>query len=97
VFCRGEEIMEEDLPPRMIMRNTPVSSLQEALLKCRRSLAEIEREYVLLALELTGATKKLPSCWISIERHCTRKLDKYGRTKTPEHGEGKNLDRAERD
>jgi transcriptional regulator with PAS, ATPase and Fis domain len=78
VLCRGEEITAEDLPPHMTMSNTRVTSLQEALLR-RRSLAEIEREYILLALELSEGKKTVAAELLDIDRKTLyAKLDKYG-------------------
>jgi DNA-binding NtrC family response regulator len=82
VLCRGEEITEEDLPPHMTMSNARVTSLQEALLR-RRSLAEIEREYILLAMELTQGKKTEAAELLDIDRKTLyTKLDKYGYSKT---------------
>lgn len=78
VLCRGEEITEEDLPPRMTMNSSRVTSLQEALLR-RRPLADIEREYILLAIELTEGSKKEAAELLDIDRKTLySKLDKYG-------------------
>jgi DNA-binding NtrC family response regulator len=96
VLCRGEEITEEDLPPHMTMNNARVTSLQEALLR-RRSLADMEREYILLAMELTEGSKKEAAELLDIDRKTLyARLDKYGyrrtemstgeqRTETAEH------------
>jgi len=46
VLCRGEEITPADLPARLTGSKPQVASLQDALLR-RRSLADIEREYIL--------------------------------------------------
>src|SRR5262249_35096436 len=82
VLCRGEEITEEDLPPHMTLSNAAVTSLQEALLR-RRSLADMEREYILLAMELTEGNKKEAAELLDIDRKTLyAKLDKYGYSKT---------------
>jgi DNA-binding NtrC family response regulator len=82
VLCRGEEITEEDLPPHMTMNNARVTSLQEALLR-RRSLADMEREYILLAMELTEGKKKEAAELLDIDRKTLyAKLDKYGYRRT---------------
>ncbi len=79
VLCRGEEITPVDLPARLTGSKPQVASLQDALLR-RRSLADIEREYILLALELTEGRKKEAADLLSIDRKTLyRKLEEYGR------------------
>jgi transcriptional regulator with PAS, ATPase and Fis domain len=56
VLCRGEEITPADLPAHLTGSKSQVASLPDALLR-RRPLADIEREYILLALELTESPK----------------------------------------
>jgi DNA-binding NtrC family response regulator len=77
ILCRGHEITEADLPPHMTMQKFPVSSLQAAFLS-RRSLAELEQEYILLGMELTGGNKKEVADILGIDRKTLyRKLDEY--------------------
>ncbi|HEV8713922.1 MAG TPA: sigma-54 dependent transcriptional regulator [Candidatus Binatia bacterium] len=97
VLCRGEEITEEDLPPHMIMSNAGVASLQEALLR-RRSLADMEREYILLAMELTEGNKKEAAELLDIDRKTLyAKLDKYGYNRTVISTDEQRIERAERE
>jgi DNA-binding NtrC family response regulator len=64
------------------MNNARVTSLQEALLR-RRSLADMEREYILLAMELTEGKKKEAAELLDIDRKTLyAKLDKYGYRRT---------------
>jgi transcriptional regulator with PAS, ATPase and Fis domain len=95
VLCRGEEITEEDLPPHMAMNNARVTSLQEALLR-RRSLADMEREYILLAMELTEGKKKEAAELLDIDRKTLyAKLDKYGYRRTEMNTGEQRTERAE--
>jgi len=78
VLCRGEEISERDLPPHMTLNKSPVLSLQAAFLG-RRSLADLEREYILLAMKLTDRNKKEVADILKIDRKTLyRKLEEYG-------------------
>ena len=78
MLCQGEEITPADLQPYMIASKPQVTNLQEALLR-RRSLADIEREYILLALELTEGKKKEAADLLGIDRKTLyRKLEEYG-------------------
>src|SRR5262245_59352063 len=79
VLCRGEEITEADLPPHMLMNKTALASLQAAFLS-RHSLADLEREYILLGMELTGGSKKAVAEILGIDRKTLyRKLDEYAK------------------
>ena len=78
-LCRGEEITPADLPPHLTASKSPVGSLRDALLR-RCSLADIERDYILLALELTEGKKKEAAELLGIDRKTLyRKLEEYGR------------------
>ena len=78
VLCRGEEITPADLPAHLTGSKPLVISLQDALLR-RRSLADIEREYILLAMELTEGRKKEAADLLGIDRKTLyRKLEEYG-------------------
>jgi DNA-binding NtrC family response regulator len=80
VLCRGEEITEADLPPHLLMNKAMLTSLQAAFLS-RHSLADLEREYILLGLELTGGSKKAVAEILGIDRKTLyRKLDEYKKT-----------------
>ncbi|MCS6925085.1 MAG: sigma 54-interacting transcriptional regulator, partial [Candidatus Binatia bacterium] len=79
VLCRGEEITPADLPPHLTAVKSTVGSLRDALLR-RCSLAEIEQEYILLALEMTEGRKKEAAELLGIDRKTLyRKLEEYGR------------------
>ena len=96
VLCRGEEITAEDLPPHMTLNNARITSLQEALLR-RRSLADVEREYILLALELTEGSKKAAAELLDIDRKTLySRLDKYDYNRTDRNTEEQKPERAER-
>ena len=78
VLCRGEEITPADLPAHVTGSKPQVTSLQDALRR-RRALADIEREYVLLAMELTEGRKKEAADLLGIDRKTLyRKLEEYG-------------------
>jgi DNA-binding NtrC family response regulator len=80
VLCRGEEITPVDLPAHLTGSTPQVADLRDALLR-RCSLADIEREYVHLALELTEGKKKEAADLLGIDRKTLyRKLEEYGRT-----------------
>jgi DNA-binding NtrC family response regulator len=56
-----------------------VSNLQDALFR-RRSLADVEREYIVLALEFTEGRKKEAADLLGIDRKTLyRKLEEYGK------------------
>ena len=79
VLCLGEEITEADLPPHMMMNKVAITSLQAAFLS-RYSLADLEREYILLGMELTGGSKKEVAEILGIDRKTLyRKLDEYAK------------------
>lgn len=79
VLCRGEEISPADLPSHLTSSKSPVAGLRDALLR-RYALADIEREYILLALELTEGRKKEAAELLDIDRKTLyRKLEEYGR------------------
>jgi DNA-binding NtrC family response regulator len=79
VLCSGEEITEADLPPHMTMNKAALTSLQAAFLS-RRSLADLEREYILLGMELTGGSKRAVADILGIDRKTLyRKLDEYAK------------------
>lgn len=79
VFCRGEEITPDDLPTYITGSKSPIPTLHDALLR-RRSLNDIEREYILLALEFTEGKKKEASELLGIDRKTLyRKLEEYGK------------------
>ncbi|NOT53375.1 MAG: sigma-54-dependent Fis family transcriptional regulator [Deltaproteobacteria bacterium] len=81
VLCRGEEITPADLPPHLTMHSKPTASgLQDSLVR-RRALAEVEQEYILLALEFTEGKKKEAADLLGIDRKTLyRKLEEYGKT-----------------
>ena len=80
VLCQSEEITPADLPPHLTGSTPQVTSLSAALAR-RRPLADIEREYILLALELTTGKKKEAADLLGIDRKTLyRKLEDYGRT-----------------
>ena len=79
VLCRGEEITPADLPPHLTAIKPQVSGLEHALLR-RRSLADLEREYIHLALEFTEGKKKEAADILGIDRKTLyRKLEEYGK------------------
>jgi DNA-binding NtrC family response regulator len=79
VLCRGEEITPADLPAHLTNSKPTASGLQEALVR-RRALAEVEQEYILLALEFTEGKKKEAADLLGIDRKTLyRKLEEYGK------------------
>ena len=79
VLCRAEEISPVDLPAHMTGNRAQVSSLQDALFR-HRSLAEVEQEYIVLALEFTEGKKKEAADLLGIDRKTLyRKLEEYGK------------------
>ena len=77
VLCRGEEITPNDLPVHLTASKPQVSGLEHALLR-RRSLADLEREYIRLALEFTEGKKKEAADILGIDRKTLyRKLEEY--------------------
>jgi len=80
VLCRGEEITPVDLPAHLASSKPQVVDLRDALLR-RCSLADIEREYIHLALELTEGKKKETADLLGIDcKTLYRKLEEYGKT-----------------
>lgn len=78
VLCRGPEITEADLPAHLSMDAMQVMNLQAAFLG-HRSLAEIEREYILLGMRMTEDNKKAVAEILDIDRKTLyRKLEEYG-------------------
>jgi DNA-binding NtrC family response regulator len=78
VLCQGEEITETDLPPHLTMSKPQVATLEDAFLR-RRSLADLEREYILLTMERTEENKTQTADILGIDRKTLyRKLDEYG-------------------
>ncbi|MGE0824753.1 MAG: sigma-54-dependent transcriptional regulator [Candidatus Binatia bacterium] len=84
VLCRGEEITPADLPPHLTTSRSQVSGLEQALFR-RRSLADVEREYIKLALEFTEGRKKDAADLLGIDRKTLyRKLEEYSREESAE-------------
>jgi DNA-binding NtrC family response regulator len=80
VLCRGDEITPVDLPTHLTESKPQVAGLQDALLR-RYSLADLEREYITLALEFTEGKKKEAADLLGVDRKTLyRKLEEYGRT-----------------
>jgi DNA-binding NtrC family response regulator len=78
VLCQGEEISIEDLPPHLTAAKGGVTSLRAAFLS-QRSLADIEREYILAGMELTGGNKKEVADILRVDRKTLyRRLEEYG-------------------
>jgi DNA-binding NtrC family response regulator len=77
VLCRGEEITPAELPHHMTGSRAQAAGLHDAVLR-RRSLADLEREYILLALEVTEGKKKEAAELLGIDRKTLyRKLEEY--------------------
>lgn len=78
VLCRGPEITEADLPAHLTISATHVANLQSAFLG-RRSLAEIEREYILLGMRIAKGNKREVAEILGVDRKTLyRKLEEYG-------------------
>jgi DNA-binding NtrC family response regulator len=78
VLCQGEAITPADLPPRLTGGAPPMLNLHDALLR-RTSLADLEREYILLALKWSDGCKKDAADLLGIDRRTLyRKLEEYG-------------------
>jgi len=78
VLCRGEEITEADLPPHLTLSKPHLTNLQAAFVS-RRTLADIEREYILLGMQLTEGNKKEVADILGIDRKTLyRRLEEYG-------------------
>jgi transcriptional regulator with PAS, ATPase and Fis domain len=81
VLCRGEELTPADLPAHLTGSKPQVAGLQDALLR-RCSLADLEREYIALALEFTEGKKKEAAELLGVDRKTLyRKLEEFGRAK----------------
>jgi DNA-binding NtrC family response regulator len=79
VLCQGEEITPADLPAHLTGSQPQVAGLQAALMR-RCSLADLEREYILLALEWTAGKKTEAADLLQIDRKTLyRKLVEYGK------------------
>lgn len=82
VLCQGEEITKADLSARLTGSVPHALGLQTALMR-RASLADLEREYILLALEWSEGKKKEAADLLGIDRRTLyRKLLEYGRTES---------------
>jgi len=80
VLCQGEEISLADLPPHLTAARGNVTSLRAAFLS-QRSLADIEREYILAGMELTSGNKKEVADILKVDRKTLyRRLEEYGWT-----------------
>jgi DNA-binding NtrC family response regulator len=78
VLCQEEEINAADLPPYLTAAKGSVPNLRAAFLS-HRSLAEIEREYILAGIELTGGNKKEVADILKVDRKTLyRRLEEYG-------------------
>lgn len=79
VLCQGEEITPAELPPHLSESPQQAAGLQAALLR-RWSLADLEREYILLAVEWTAGKKAEAADLLGIDRKTLyRKLSEYGK------------------
>jgi len=79
VLCQGEEITPADLPTHLTGSQPQVAGLQAALIR-RCTLADLEREYILLALEWTEGKKTEAADLLQIDRKTLyRKLVEYGK------------------
>ncbi|MBM3223870.1 MAG: sigma-54-dependent Fis family transcriptional regulator [Candidatus Tectomicrobia bacterium] len=78
VLCQGEEITPTDLPPHLAGHPVQVGSLRDALQR-RCTLADLERDYILLAVEWTAGKKTDAAELLGIDRKTLyRKLVEYG-------------------
>ena len=78
VLCQGGEITPADLPDHLTGSQPQVSGLHAALLR-RYTLADLEREYILLALAWTEGKKTEAADLLQIDRKTLyRKLAEYG-------------------
>lgn len=79
VLCQGEAITKADLPARVTGSVPHALGLQTALLR-HASLADLEREYILLALEWSEGKRKDAADLLGIDRRTLyRKLLEYGK------------------
>ncbi len=78
VLCRGPEITPADLPPPLMQSPPNVINLQAAFLS-RRSLADLEREYILLGMRLAEGNRRAVAEVLGVDRKTLyRKLEEYG-------------------
>jgi DNA-binding NtrC family response regulator len=78
VLCHGEEITPADLPAHLTGGKPSGTGLQDMLLR-RCTLANLEREYILLALGWTEGKKTEAADLLGIDRKTLyRKLVEYG-------------------
>jgi DNA-binding NtrC family response regulator len=78
VLCQGDEITPADLPDHLTGSPPQVAGLHTALLR-RCTLADLEREYILLALAWTEGKKTEAADLLQIDRKTLyRKLAEYG-------------------
>lgn len=78
VLCHGEEITPADLPAHLTGSKPQGMSLQDMLLR-RCTLADLEREYILLALGCAKSKKTEAADLLGIDRKTLyRKLVEYG-------------------
>ncbi len=85
VLCQEEEITRAELPEYLTGSQPHALGLHTALLR-RASLADLEREYILLALEWGEGRKKDVADLLGIDRRTLyRKLQEYGHA--GRHGE----------
>jgi DNA-binding NtrC family response regulator len=81
VLCQGDEITPADLPDHLTGSPPQVAGLHAALLR-RWTLADLEREYILLALAWTEGKKTEAADLLQIDRKTLyRKLVEYGTEK----------------
>jgi transcriptional regulator of acetoin/glycerol metabolism len=79
VLCQGEEITLADLPAHLTGCTAPPGGLHEALVRCC-TLADLERAYILLALEWTQGKRTEAADLLGIDRKTLyRKLVEYGK------------------
>ena len=84
VLCQQDEISQDDLPARLTGSIPHALGLQTALLR-RASLVDLEREYILLALEWSEGKKKDAADLLGIDRRTLyRKLLEYGKADAEE-------------
>jgi DNA-binding NtrC family response regulator len=79
VLCQGDEITPADLPAHLTGSKAQVAGLHDALAR-RCTLADLEREYILLALEWTAGKRTDAADILGIDRKTLyRKLAEYSR------------------
>jgi DNA-binding NtrC family response regulator len=78
ILCRGPEITEADLPSPLTLSTPHVINLQAAFMG-RRSLTDIEREYILVGMRLAEGNKREVAEVLGVDRKTLyRKLEEYG-------------------